>query len=89
MWNGQALAWVLGLVTVLKIKTHGWRDVSEVKDRACCCRRHRFNSQHLPGGSLMTITPIPKDLTPSSALRWHCMQVVHRHTFRQTLIHIK
>jgi hypothetical protein len=50
----------------------GWRDGSGVKRTDCFYRRSEFNSQHPHGGSQLSVTPIPGDLTLS-----------HRHTCRQ------
>lgn len=38
---------------------------------------------HIHGGSQLAVTPVPRDLTPSSDLHRQCLHVVHRQTHRQ------
>lgn len=45
---------------------------SSVKSTGCSPRGPRLNSQHLHGGSQASVTPVPWELMPSSALQALC-----------------
>nr|AAD29365.1 putative CAMP protein [Mus musculus]AAI45147.1 Vesicle-associated membrane protein 5 [Mus musculus]AAK38123.1 CAMP protein [Mus musculus] len=55
----------------LKRKKNGWRAGPEIKSTGYSSRGSRFSSQHPHGSSQLSLTLVPKDLTPS-----------HRHTCR-------
>jgi hypothetical protein len=59
----------------------GWRGVLEVKNLGFSCRGFELDPQHLYSGSWLLLTPVPRDLLPSSDL--HKEQA---HTY-QTDIH--
>jgi hypothetical protein len=48
---------------VAKKRCFLWRDGPEVKSGDYSSRRLRFNSKHPHGGSPLSITPVPGDLT--------------------------
>lgn len=43
--------------------------------------------QHPHRGSQLSVTPGTRPLMPLSGLSGHCVLMVHRHIFRQTLTH--
>ncbi|CAH6942478.1 Sorcs1 [Phodopus roborovskii] len=94
--SGSAMLMLLSVVfvglavfVIYKFK-RGWRDGSAVKNIGCSCRGPGFNSQHQQGGSQASVTPVPRDPTPSSDLQGH-----QEHTWctdmhpGKTPIHIK
>lgn len=62
-----------------------WRNGFRVTSTRYSLRGPGFNSQHLPGGSQLSLTPAPRDLRP---LQVPGKYIVHRHTCRQPR-HIK
>lgn len=67
------------------------RGGSKVKSTDSAYREARFESQHPHAVSQPAPAPGPEDLLPS--LFWSTqapgMQVIHKHTCKQTLIHTK
>jgi hypothetical protein len=64
------------------LKKMDWKD-------SCSSRRPSFSSQHSHGGSKPSVTPLPEDLTASSSLYAPPPHMIHRHTCRQILTHMK
>lgn len=62
---------------VLSLCFGGWRNGSVVKSTRCSSRKPRFNSQHLRGGSQLSVTPVCSYLT----LYWH-VQHTHKLTIK-------
>lgn len=50
------------------LKCQSWRDSSMVKGTCRSCRGPAFSSTNLNEGSRYSVTPVPKDWTPSSGL---------------------
>lgn len=61
---------------------------SAVKNFSCSFGGTGLDSQHPHGGSLVSLTPIPVYLTPSSFLGLF-MKMMHRYTFIQIFVHLK
>jgi hypothetical protein len=62
--------------SVKKIKQDAG-DGSVVKSTDHPSRGSGFGFHHPHGGSQPSVTPVPKDLIPSSDLQGYCTQVVH------------
>lgn len=62
-----------------QVQTGGWGDMAH-KLKALVSLAENLDS---------TVIPAPRDSTPSFGLHGYCMHMVHRHTGKQTLIHIK
>lgn len=54
------------------------------KSTGCFSTGPGFDSQHTHGGTQLSVTPVPGDLTPSSGFCVPCTYVVYRHTWRQS-----
>jgi hypothetical protein len=55
-----------GLNIDIEKRVSGWRDGSVVKSTGCSSRSPEFISQQPHGGSLMSATPVPGNVTPSN-----------------------
>ena len=53
----------------------GWRDGSVVTSTGCSSRGPGFSSQQPHGSSQPPVTPVPRDLMPSSGLCRYCTHV--------------
>jgi hypothetical protein len=59
-----------------------------IKSIAYFSKGPRFNSQHSPGNSQLSLTPGPGDSVPSYDLHRHCIHMVHVYkTDKNTYIH--
>ena len=56
-----------------------WRDVIMIRSTGYSCRGHTFNFQHTHDGSQPSVTPVPRDLVPSSVLCRYCTHMLHIH----------
>jgi hypothetical protein len=48
-----------------------WRDGPVVKNTRCSPKGTAFKSQHPPGGSQTSVSPVPEDVKPSSGFQVH------------------
>lgn len=77
----QFFCWIL--VHWVSLRFEGWRDGSVINNTDCYSREPGLNSQHLHSCSQPYVTPVLRDLTPSSGFlgngTWASMQAKHPH----------
>jgi hypothetical protein len=75
--------------SVYPYKNKGWRDGSAAESTGCFGKGPRFNSQH----PYLVSQPVKSSFRELDALSWSLripgMYMLHIHTSKQTLVHIK
>ena len=61
----------------------GRKDSSVAKSTVCSCSELGLGSQNLHGGSQLSVTPVPRDLTPLLTFSGMVIHMMHRQTYRK------
>ena len=64
-------------------KCCGRKDSSVAKSTVCSCSEQGLGSQHLHGGSQLSVTPVPRALTPLQTFSGMVIHMMHRQTYRK------